>query len=255
MTDGVPTGMGDEGPSWSLHRLAAFADLAVGELAALRGLGGPPTRYVRDQVIRRQGDECSHVFLLQSGWVASSADLPDGKRQISKIHLPGDIMGAPSLPLTKASETLTALNDCLVRRVAAAELAELFDKPRLAMIFFLAAQEERVFLIDRLLTVGRLLGRSRMAAFLLHLYDRLKVNDPDHPPVFELPLTQEQIGDVLGLTPVHVNRVLRALEEDGLIARENGRVELLDMDQLRRTTGLSKRTVARNQPWLPRTID
>lgn len=244
-------GMGDEGGSWSLHRLAAFADLTAGELAALRALGGPPMRFVRDQVIRRQGDECSHVFLLQTGWVASSADLPDGKRQISKIHLPGDVMGAPSLPLTKASETLTALTDCQVRKVSAVELAQVFGQPRLAMVFFLAAQEERVFLIDRLLTIGRLLGRARLAAFLLHIHDRLKIAQSDHPPVFDLPLTQEQIGDVLGLTPVHVNRVLRALEDDGLIARENGRVELRDLDQLRRITGMPKRTLARNQSWLP----
>jgi hypothetical protein len=73
-------------------------------------------------------------------------------------------------------------------------------------------------------------------------------------PRFEHPLTQEQIGDTIGLTAVHVNRVFRGLEEKKLILRDGHSIELLDIAALRRLSGVSARTLAQDLSWLPKPL-
>jgi CRP/FNR family transcriptional regulator, anaerobic regulatory protein len=235
----------------SSNRFLAFADLTKAELAALDGLRGETADYARDQVIRYEGDR-PDLFILHQGWVAASAGFDDGDRQIVKVHLPGDLLGMPSIAHTTAADTLTALGSVTVSRLAPQALGRIFqDFPRLGMSFFLAAQEERVILMERLMSVGRRQGAQRLAAFLTHIYDRLKLLDPACPLAFELPLTLDQIGDVLGQHAVHVSRTLRRMEQEGLIRREQKRVELLDLPALRKHAGFPPREIVRNGPWLP----
>lgn len=105
--------------------------------------------------------------------------------------------------------------------------------------------------MDRLTSLGRRSAKQSLCALLIYLHDRVSVPDEAGIHSFELPLTQDQIGDVLGLHLVHVNRMFRVLENDGLILRRPKHITLLDPDELRRMTGLPKRRLARNVPWLP----
>lgn len=235
----------------SPNRFIAFTDLTTAEIDALGQLGAEVGAYSRDQVIRHEGDP-PDIFMLHQGWVASSASFDDGSRQVVKIHLPGDLMGAPSMGYTAAADTLTALTDVAISRIAPEAIARIFrDHPRLAMVFFLLAQEERIILMERLMSVGRRRGVQRLAAFLLHIYDRLRLLDPDCPPTFELPLTLEQLADVLGLHAVHVSRTLGRLERQALIERDHKRIALRDLEELRKQAGFPRRTIIRNASWLP----
>jgi CRP/FNR family transcriptional regulator len=237
----------------SPNRFIAFADLTTAEIDALEHLGSDAGVYSRDQVIRHEGDP-PEIFMLHQGWVASSASFDDGSRQVAKIHLPGDLMGAPSMGYTAAADTLTALTEVAISRVAPEAIARIFrDHPRLAMVFFLLAQEEQIILMERLMSVGRRRGVQRLAAFLLHIYDRLRLLDPACPLAFELPLTLEQLADVLGLHAVHVSRTLGRLERQGLIKRDHKRITLCNLEELRKQAGLPRRTIVRNPPWLPST--
>jgi CRP/FNR family transcriptional regulator, anaerobic regulatory protein len=232
-------------------RFSALADLTDRERAALRGLAEPPAYYPRGSVIRAEGQQ-PHLYLLHTGWAASSATFADGKRQFFKVHLPGDVMGAPSLPLQSAAETLTVLTDATVSRMSLGALGHLFaDHPRVGALFFLAANEERVILMDRLIAIGRRAAVPRLAALLLHLDERLSLIDGDRPNILELPLTQEQIGDLIGLTPVHVNRVFRRLEAQGVIERQGRTVVIPSHEALSQVAAIPRRSVARNPAWLP----
>jgi CRP/FNR family transcriptional regulator, anaerobic regulatory protein len=237
------------------NRFLAFADLTQAELAALEALMGETVRYSRDQVIRHEGDR-PDVFILHKGWVAASAGFDDGDRQIVKVHMPGDLLGVPSMAYTAAADTLTALTDVTISRLAPQAFGRVFrDFPRLGMTFFLAAQEERLILMERLMSVGRRQGAQRLAAFLTHVYDRLRLIDPACPLAFELPMTLDQIGDVLGQHAVHVSRTLRRMEREGLIRREQKHVELLDLPALRKQAGFPPRVIVRNGPWMPALTD
>ncbi|WP_157215902.1 Crp/Fnr family transcriptional regulator [Flavisphingomonas formosensis] len=233
-------------------RITELADLSTTEMAALRGLADRFATHARHAIIRQEGEMPPGLFFLLEGWAVSSVTLADGSRQLLKLHVPGDLMGAPSLPLSRAAETLIALTDVSVAQVSLEALGEIFvQHPRLGALFFLSAQEERVLLMDRLTGMGRLDARHRIAWLFVHLHERLRLVASGMGAAFDLPLTQEQLGDLLGLTAVHVNRTLRSLDAEGYLKRERGHIEILRYDDLKRLAALPPRTVRRNLSWLP----
>ena len=235
-----------------LHRLFEFIDLTPAECHALERLQGPAFHVERGHVIRQQGEPADHVFLLVSGWAIASVAVPSGDRQIVKVHLPGDMLGSPSMVLTRAAETLTAVTRATVTRIPLRAVGSLFtDAPRLAAALFMSVQQERIMLMDRITSVGRTRAERRIAAFLLHIYDRLRVIDPEQAPAFNLPLTQEQIGDALGLTSVHVNRTFREFQDTGLFRRSGQDFVLLDVDRMRRKAAVPQREWVRHPEWFP----
>jgi len=127
--------------------------------------------------------------------------LRDGRRQIVKVHLPGDMLGFPSLSLVHAGETLEALTDAVICPIPNAVIGKLLmDNPRLATGLFLSTQKERVALMQKLSWLGATSALERMVAFLLDLYDRAKSSGLAKENRFEVPLTQQQLGELLGLT-------------------------------------------------------
>lgn len=240
---------------FSQARLAEFRSPSPAELEIFSSLAGPVQQIARNRTIRREGDAPQSVYLLLDGWALSSMTLADGGRQILKVHLPGDILGTPSMALDKAAETLTALTPVKLRSVSLSAFGSLFTRaPHMAALMFLSVQQERVMLMDRLCSIGRTSAECRLAGFLVHLHSRLNVIQPGIGPRFEHPLTQEQIGDVIGLTAVHVNRVFRTLEDKKLILRDGHMIELLDMPALRKLSGVPSRTLAQDLSWLPKPL-
>jgi CRP-like cAMP-binding protein len=234
-----------------IHRLHEFASLTPGEVERIRALAEPSVRLPRHTILRREGEPPQAIWLLVDGWVAASMLLPDGERQILKLHLPGDMLGTASMSLTQAADTLTALTAVTVSRVPALAFGQLFmDSPRFAACMVLTAQRERVALMDRLAVVGRTSAVQRLAALLLDLRERLTMAGGAAADTFELPVTQEQIGDYLGLTGVHVNRMIRQLESDGVIARHRQRLTISQPAKLRQIAGTQERELARDPAWL-----
>lgn len=241
-----------EDMSLSASRFAAFADMTASEIAALMGIVDRPRDYPANATIRNEGDAANQLYFLRAGWVISSIILSDGTRQVLKVHFPGDIMGAPSLPLAASAENLRTVTRATVCIVSKAAISQIFSTmPRLAMLFFLAAQEERLLLMDRLSSIGRQSGLSRLAGFLVHVHDRLRIAGISVDTSFELPLSQELIGDVIGLSTVHTNRVFKELTTRGLIERRGRTISFPDIDAVRKLSGLPERVIDRNAPWLP----
>ncbi|WP_081668630.1 Crp/Fnr family transcriptional regulator [Sphingomonas phyllosphaerae] len=217
----------------------------------MQALGEPPAAFPRHAVLRREGEPPRYIYLLLSGWVGSSVLLPGGERQIVKFHLPGDMLGTPSMCLAQAADTLTALTPVTISRVPLAAFGALFaSSPRFAAAMFLSVQRERVALMDRLAAVGRTPAIARVAALLLDVEERLRAMGAASDDGFDMPLTQEQIGDHLGLTAVHVNRVFRQMAETGLVSRDRHRIKLLDAARLRSMSARQQRVMTRDAAWL-----
>lgn len=236
---------------WSTARvqLAGAQDASAARVFA--ALGGAAQHFGRRQILLLQGAASPKTYILERGWIASSVAVESGLRQIVKIHLPGDLVGLPSLASPIAHETLQALTEVEVRPVAAAAIGTLFtDQPRLAALLFLLAQEDRLWLARRLASVARTDARSRIATLILQLRMRLKLACVGTGDRFDAPLTQDDIADVTGLTPIHVNRTLRRLRETGVAKWRRGVVEILDATALEAIAEpLPKAT--RDTSWLP----
>ncbi|WP_230483067.1 Crp/Fnr family transcriptional regulator [Sphingomonas sp. Leaf21] len=238
--------------AYPIHRYRALAELTPQEERALLTLGEDEVVRRRGETFQREGDTARGVHMHIRGWISSSILLRSGNRLVQKIHLPGDILGTPSMVLPRAADTLTAITESVTAFVPYDRLGRLYrDLPRLAALFTMAVQLERLALMDALAVTGKASAREQLARLLIDLHARLTPIGAVEDEGFVLPLTQEIIGDLLGLTAVHVNRTIRALETEGLVARSGQRVRLLDLAALRRLSPLSQRQPQFEPTWLP----
>lgn len=234
-----------------LHRLNEFIRLQRSEAEAFLRLAVDRREFGRHDLIRPQGDPTDHVYFLIEGWVASQVDTADGGQQIVKVHLPGDVLGGPSLALTRAAESLVALNRTIVEVIPSERFGQLFMRsPRLAAAMFMLVQQERVWLMDKLTSIGRTSAPQRLAAFLLSLHERLNKIDGKTGETFELSLSQSELANVLGITTVHANRTIHHLEKTGMISRSGRKFTLENLEALRGFSGVPHREFKGVPPWL-----
>lgn len=217
-------------------RRGSPADLSSADRRQLADIAGPERVYRRGATIRPERDRVSEAYIINSGWLFSFLLLGDGSRQILRLHLPGDIVSLSCLLFNEPPEYLAAVTDVSVCPVERGALWQLVQRqPRIAAGLLLAAQADQVALCDRLASVGRTDARARIAALLLDTMTRLRRINGGIRSSFAFPLTQEEIGDATGLTAVHVNRMIRALMRDGVIAKRAGVLTVLDEHRLRAT--------------------
>ncbi|WP_093317127.1 Crp/Fnr family transcriptional regulator [Sphingomonas jatrophae] len=215
-------------------------------------MAGKPLLLERGEVLQTEGEADTIPHLLIDGWVASHVTLHDGARQMIKAHLPGDMMGLPSLAYKNAVDTLTALTPARVVPVPREAIGAMFAKqPRLAALLFVVSQEERGMLIDRMAVMGRADTARRVAALIVQLHERLRRNDPSVGLTFATPITQSHVADMIGATLVHVSRVLLQLRASNLVRWMRGSIAILDLEGLRRFAGLPQRELDRQPAWLP----
>jgi CRP/FNR family transcriptional regulator len=188
----------------------------------------------------RQGDVCSTYFIVLNGWIALSVLLDDGSCQILDFALPGAILGfqrAPNVPMCHSARCLSVVRVYAFQRRKLDVVIE--TNPRLAILLCrqITANEARAH--DHLANIGLRDARQRIAHLLLELYVRVRQRLPaERGEVFQLPLTQGQIGQALGLTYVHVCRTLQVLREQKIVRLANNWLEIIDPEALIATAGI-----------------
>lgn len=233
----------------STYRFSEFVPLTSAELQAIERLSMERLHLRRHDTIRSQGDPVDDIYLLTDGWVGCCMDVATGTRQMVKAHLPGDLLGTASMALNSAAESLVALTVATVEVIPVNAFARLFmSHPRIAAASFLSSLKERVFLMDRLTSLGRTSALQRLAAFLINVHERLKLVGVEEQQ-FDLPLSQHELADVIGITPVHANRTWAHLERTGLIRRQGRLVVLVDMDGLKSLGAVPQRRFERPSHW------
>ena len=233
-------------------RVGELIDLSESETAALDRLEQRERQLRRGAVLLREHDRLSELFVVKRGTMMSYFILPDGSRQILRFLFPGDLSAMASLVYRSSPETVMALTECAVAPLERGLIAEVISQhPRLAALLIALDQMERVALTDRLAGLGRTSAKARVAALLIEIRNRLRVRDGRVDDAFVLGLTQEEIGDATGLTAVHVNRMLRQLEDEGLIARDGGRFTFVNETGLMRAANHVERGAGVDLAWLP----
>ena len=229
--------------------------LTAGEREAITSAEHREVRLKPGEILMAEGGLSDTLFVVHYGWLHSSAKLSTGGRQILRFHYAGDLIGTSSMAWSQAAATLTAISDCIVIDLPKTELGLLFRaQPRIAGLLYAIAAAENVAMSDRLTTIGRMGASERLSTLLLDIMARLRVTAGGIVDSFDLPLTQTDIGDALGLTKVHVNRTIRALEKSGVIERTGRRVRIVDEAALVAATGFTDRYGEIETAWLPPAI-
>jgi CRP-like cAMP-binding protein len=199
------------------------------------------------QDLFREGEPSRELYTVLEGWMFLYKLLEDGRRQIAKIVLPGDFVGfQPDLEalLDHSAQALTDVRLCVFPRDNFLELNR--AHPELAIRLTCLVAHDVEMSRDRLTSVGRRSARERVAHFLLGLFYRVRLRHQEpRGASIPMPLTQEHIGDALGLTSVHVNRTLRNLRDEGLIEIANRRLHILDPDRLADAAGFDEDSLGR----------
>jgi len=219
---------------YPLHR-PELRDLLVHGEATLRKAMGQPVRRREGEVLINTGEESRTVYLLEAGWVARTRVIEDGRRQLIFVFLPGDLMGIKSMLLERQPDTIECLTHAQVRSIDQKQLFDLAARDlgvNVRIMFQLAEDERRLH--NWVAALGRGNAEERIATLLLDLRGRLHQAGMANGDGFAMPMTQQEIADHLGLTLVHVNRVLRRLREAGIVTVERGVVKVQEISRLSR---------------------
>lgn len=218
-----------------LARLAALAPLAGTAPDAVRRAAANALmiRAHRELVDRAgprgQGPWAGRTLVL-AGWGAMVRGFHDGRRQILTVILPGDVIAWGDEDDRGAVTQFVAITDMAVCRAPVPQDGD----DGLARAYARSAALLNGQLLRQVARLGRLSAQDRLIDWLLDLNDRLALAGLADNGGFPLPLTQEMIADVLGLTSVHVNRTLQSLRKEGLVERSAGRIRLADPARLAR---------------------
>jgi CRP-like cAMP-binding protein len=207
--------------------------LALGKRKLREIFGSSPPRMLKAGELLGSSGASEAIYRLRAGWACQYLDLANGRRAILDIYLPGDVIGLDGgvrvrpveevLTLTAATIETISAKDALVELIADRSIA-------LCIAFLLGLRQRRS---DRLLAaISSLDARGRLAMMLLDFYTRLRRRKLISGPNYNLPLSQVQIGNYLGLTVVHINRVLRSLRSEQIVDLEKHCVTILDLERL-----------------------
>lgn len=192
----------------------------------------------RRQIIR-EGDRPQNVHLMVEGWAARYKLLPDGARQITAFLLPGDFCDLHVTILGEMDHGIATLTRSRVAFVPHAAMEELTGRPSLARAFWWSTLVDEAVLRSWIVNIGRRDAFEAIGHLFCELYVRMRNVGLAEGHSFEVPLTQEEIGDALGLTAVHVNRVLQRLRTEELISFRQGLLTIHDYRRLEKASGFN----------------
>ncbi|WBU55698.1 Crp/Fnr family transcriptional regulator [Paracoccus sediminicola] len=234
------------------RKISHYVELTEQDMIYLEGLETNRRTYPARQRIRRPGEEADILFIVRRGWLYSASDVENERRHIQGLHFPGDVIGISDITLAMSRASLITATEVELCRLPKSGLRDLFEtSPRLAALFFAFGAIESVILTERLAAVSRLDAEARLSHMLLQIHSRILVTAPENGDWFRMPLSQEVIGDAIGLTQAYVNRTFKALEARGLIERHHNGVELLDKPALIELSGYEDRYSTIDQGWMP----
>jgi CRP-like cAMP-binding protein len=233
------------------RKLTAYVALSDADLATLAHFDRRRRVFEPGHEMIHEGQENARAYVLADGWACSYKLLPDGGRQIVDFQIPGDFLGLRSILFRAADHSIEAVTRIEASEVLASDILDAFAKsPRLASAVLWAASRDEAMVVEHLVNLGRRSAEERMAHFLLELGARLKLVGVGDRTGFECPLTQYHLADALGLSAVHVNRILRELREEGLVTFQKGCVAFDDFDRLKDRAGFDTAYLDQEGPLL-----
>lgn len=181
------------------------------------------------------GQPIEFSTLLLDGTMCRYMDDRQGMRQLVALQVPGDFVDLHAFPLKHLDHDVATITECRVAIVPHARLEEIMEKyPHLARMLWFSTLLDAAMHREWIFRLGRLDAAGRIAHFFAEINLRLELVGRSDGNSFALPITQNDLAEALGMTTVHVNRVLRALREQGVMTFRGGVVNIEDVTKLHR---------------------
>ncbi|MEA3252820.1 MAG: Crp/Fnr family transcriptional regulator [Pseudomonadota bacterium] len=214
-------------------KLGQFISLGEHDQQLLRKLEKTPYRAIVNQTLWSSGDRVDQLYTIKSGWAYTCRDNLDGNRQVVDILLPGDILGLRELTFATHLSHARMLTEGVICPFPHHRIVDIIESSTpltIALMASLSRQES--MLSERMLMSVHRSARSRIAHFFVETFTRLSRVRTIEMGCFYLPISQKVLGEILGLTSVHISRSLSALERDHVLIKHRDHVEILDREKL-----------------------
>ena len=225
-----------------VRRIGSRVQLTDGDRARIESLPIKIRTLEPSTYLLREGQRPQRCAFIVDGFAYRQKLTPNGEREIVSILMPGEFVDVQNLFLEESDHDIQALTRITIAEVMIPALRDLaLSCPAVNKALWIDALVEASTHREWLLNIGRRNAKTRMAHLLCEFCVRLQISAVGQTRAYEMPMTQEQLGDALGLTPVHVNRVLKTLETDGLITRRKRQVNVVDWSALRDAAEFNER--------------
>jgi CRP-like cAMP-binding protein len=228
-------------PNPLVTKLSHFARLSGDDIRLLHSLSLKEEQFGADTTLVSEGEVPRSAFVLTRGLACRYRLLPDGRRQILTFLMPGDFCNIHAFLQRAMDHSVTTIVPSRIAAIPRERVSAIAARrPRLAEAIWWSEMQEAAMLRERIVALGRRNARGRVAYLLCELVWRQRAIGLSEDHAIRLPLTQPELGDTLGLTPVHINRVLQEFRREDLISLDQRRLALLDMGKLQEIAGFNK---------------
>lgn len=229
-----------------IAKLQSFGHLTDGAVDALRALTAKPRQFAARRDLIREGDRPGAVFVILEGWACRYKILPSGTRQILAFLMPGDACDLHVGLLAEMDHSMQTITPALVATIEGADMSALMDRqPSVAKAMYLAQLVNEGTMRAWITSIGRRSSIERVAHLMCELYLRARNVGLISEPRLDLPLSQLLLADSLGMTPVHLNRVLKELRLSGAMTMRRGSLQIDDPTKLIQIAGFDERYLHR----------
>lgn len=232
----------DIDPNPLVDRLRQFVALGAGDIAAIDALMRVPRSFEAGRTLVHEGCAAAHIILIVDGFACRYKMLVGGRRQILGYLIPGDLCDLNFTLHNRPDHSVALLSDARLVQVPIARVTELIARhPAVGRALALAGLVDAAILREWLLSVGQRDAVQKLGHFFCEMAARMRsIGRVGDDGSFDLPLNQATLGDTVGLTTVHVNRVLQRLRSDGLLMLRQRRLTILDPGRLAALAGFDE---------------
>lgn len=224
-----------------INKLRGYAELSGAEIAVLEAATANARNLPAKQDLIREGDRPGPVFVMLEGWACRYKILPSGTRQVLAFLMPGDACDLHVGLLAEMDHSIQTIVPSLVATIPRGEMDSIMDRhPGVAKAMYVAQLVDEGTLRAWITSMGRRASIERVAHLMCELYVRARNIGLAAEPSLVLPLSQLMLADSLGMTPVHLNRVLKELRESEAMTLQRGSLVITDPAKLIQIAGFDE---------------
>jgi CRP-like cAMP-binding protein len=217
-------------------------DLSLDDVALLKSMPLRIVTFGKGEEIIAQDSEVSESCLMITGWTGRAVYLENGKRQITALHIAGDFVDLHGFTLKYMDHSVIALTATQVAFVRHEELKRITHvSPHLTRLFWMLTTIDGAVQRTTIASLGRRPALQRLGHLLCELDCRLAVVGLARDHTYDVPLVQEELADILGLSVVHMNRTIQDLRKAGLVAWTGSKIVIHDFNRLVEFSGFDPR--------------
>ena len=216
-----------------IHKLSNYVDLSNGDSEALEDLAAQPKQFAAHTDLIHEGDPIGGVYLILTGWAWRYKILSNGYRQIMAYFIPGDLCDQRIFILKRMDHSIGTITRATVAVIPAKTIIKVTDHHSdIARGLWWSTLVDEAITREWVINLGRRAGCERVGHLICEMFVRLRAVGLTDGLSFDFPVTQADLADATGLSPVHTNRKLQELRAEGLISVKGRKLTILDLDRL-----------------------